>query len=213
MNKLVLMITILKREFSEKAISFLNEQGVSLTLGRYGTGTAPYVLSDIFIPDKEKCVLFSFVPYALSKKIMKELLDKCEHTGITFSIPITSVGGKSVLEYLMGENKIEEVNSMEVKIENELIVVVTNRGYTELVMNVAKDAGAGGGTVIHARGTGLEASEKFFGATIGAEKEMIFIVASSEKKSEIMNAIMEKAGINSEAKSFVFTLPVIDVEK
>ena len=78
-------------------------------------------------------------------------------------------------------------------------------------MNVAKDAGAGGGTVIHARGTGLEASEKFFGATIGAEKEMIFIVAEKEGKQAIMKAIMENAGSSTPAGAVLFSLPVIDV--
>lgn len=213
MNKLIMMITILKRSVSEDAISFLNSEGISLTLGRYGTGTAPSVTSEIFVPDKEKCVLFSFVPFAKSKRLMQNLISKFSHAGIAFSVPITSVGGKSVLEYLVGNNEVEEVNEMEVKIENELIVAVANRGYTEFVMNVAKEAGASGGTVIHARGTGEEASEKFFGATLGAEKEMIFIVTSKENKNNIMDAIMKKAGINSEAKAFVFSLPVIDVAK
>ena len=102
---------------------------------------------------------------------------------------------------------------MEVKIENELIIAITNRGYTDNVMSVAREAGARGGTVIHARGTGDEASEKFFGETVGAEREMIFIVVSKEDKKNVMNAIMEKVGINSDAQTFVFTLPVIDVAK
>ena len=42
---------------------------------------------------------------------------------------------------------------------------------------------------------------------------MIFIVVSKEDKKNVMNAIMEKVGINSDAQTFVFTLPVIDVAK
>ena len=103
--------------------------------------------------------------------------------------------------------------SRSLKIENELIIAVTNRGYTDNVMSVAREAGARGGTVIHARGTGDEASEKFFGETVGAEREMIFIVVSKEDKKNVMNAIMEKVGINSDAQTFVFTLPVIDVAR
>lgn len=213
MNKLVMMITILKREFSEEAISFLNDCGVSLTLGRYGRGTATSVISDALIQDIEKCVLFSFVPYMMSKKIMQDVLAKCSHAGISFTIPISSVGGKSVYDYLNGENDLEEVKELETKIENELIIAIANRGYTELVMTAAKEAGAAGGTVIHARGTGDEASEKFFGTTLGAEKEMIFIVSDKANKNNIMNAIMEKAGVNSEAKAFTFSIPVIDVAK
>ncbi len=213
MNKLVMLVSILRRNLSETAVSFLNENGISVTLGRYGRGTATKEIFKMFMPDREKCVLFSIMPYKISKRIMQDLLDVCEHAGVTFTLPITSVGGENVYKYLEGKNKVEEESNMEVKIENELIIAVTNRGYTDNVMSVAREAGARGGTVIHARGTGDEASEKFFGETVGAEREMIFIVVSKEDKKNVMNAIMEKVGINSDAQTFIFTLPVIDVAK
>lgn len=213
MNNLVMMIAILKRDLSECAIKFLNKEGISLTLGRYGRGTATSEVAKLFVPDREKCVLFSTMPYGISKRIMMDLLSICGHCGVAFTIPITSVGGASVLKYLTGKNNVEEVNNMEVKFENELIIAVTNRGYTDNVMSVAREAGARGGTVIHARGTGDEASEQFFGTAVGAEKEMIFIVVERKDKNNVMNAIMEKAGINSEAQTFMFTLPVIDTAK
>lgn len=213
MNKLVMLVSILRRNLSETAVRFLNENGISVTLGRYGRGTATKEIFKMFMPDREKCVLFSIMPYKISKRIMQDLLDVCEHAGVAFTLPITSVGGENVYKYLEGKNKVEEESNMEVKIENELIIAVTNRGYTDNVMSVAREAGARGGTVIHARGTGDEASEKFFGETVGAEREMIFIVVSKEDKKNVMNAIMEKVGINSDAQTFIFTLPVIDVAK
>ena len=93
---------------------------------------------------------------------------------------------------------------------HELIVVIANHGNIDLVMDAAREAGAYGGTVIHARGTGMEKAEKFMGVSIAAEKEMIFIVTKKEQKNAIMNAIMEKAGMESRAKSIVFSLPVTD---
>lgn len=48
------------------------------------------------------------------------------------------------------------------------------------------------------------------GVSLAAEKEMIFIVAKKEQKNQIMQAIMEKAGLDSKAKSIVFSLPVTD---
>lgn len=213
MNKLVMMVSILRRNLSERAISFLNGENISLTLGRYGRGTATKELAKMFMPDREKCVLFSIMPYNISKKIMEGLLANCEHAGVAFTIPLSSVGGVNFYRYLEGKNKVEEEKNMEVKIENELIIAVTNRGYTDNVMNVAREAGARGGTVVHARGTGDEASEKFFGETIGAEREMIFIVATKEDRKNIMNAIMEKIGASSEAQTYVFALPVLDVGK
>ncbi len=213
MNNLVMMVSILRRDLSESAISFLNKRGISLTLGRYGRGTATSDIGKIFVPDREKCVLFSTMPYGISKKIMTDLLSDCGHGGVAFTIPIISVGGISVLNYLKGKSNEDEVSNVAIKFENELIIAVANRGYTDNVMTVARAAGARGGTVIHARGTGEEEAERFFGTTVGAEKEMIFIVVESKDKQNVMNAIMEKAGINSDAQTFMFTLPVIDTAK
>ena len=77
-------------------------------------------------------------------------------------------------------------------------------------MDAARGAGAYGGTVIHAKGTGMEQAEKFMGVSLASEKEIIFIVAKSEQKNDIMKAVMEQAGLQSKAKSIVFSLPVTD---
>lgn len=217
MNKLVLMIAILQKKYTEEATSLLTEAGVSMTLGRYAKGTATNEISEVLMPDKEKSILFSTLPYNLSKKVMTNLISKCSHDGMCFTIPISSVGGGTVFEYLSGKVNIEEgvnmENDMPIKIENELIIAITKRGYTDLVMDVARKAGAGGGTVIHARGTGVEMAEKLFGSMVGAEKEMIFIAVEKKDKANIINSIMEKAGIDSEAQTYIFTLPIIDIVK
>ena len=71
---------------------------------------------------------------------------------------------------------------------HELIIVIANQGNIELVMDAARGAGAYGGTVIHARGTGMEKAEQFLGFSLASEKEMIFIVAQKEQKNNIMKA-------------------------
>ena len=92
----------------------------------------------------------------------------------------------------------------------ELIIVVANHGHSEEVMDAARAEGAGGGTVIHAKGTGLERAEKFLGVSIADEKELILIVTKSESKSAIMKSIMDHAGLESKARSVVFSLPVTE---
>ena len=93
---------------------------------------------------------------------------------------------------------------------HELIVVIAEQGYTELIMNAARTAGAYGGTIIHAKGTGQAAAEKFLGVSISNEKEILFIVTKTEQKNSIMQAIMKDAGLDSKAKSITFSLPVTD---
>ena len=83
------------------------------------------------------------------------------------------------------------------KTAHELIVVISEQGYTEMIMEAARAAGAYGGTVIHAKGTGQAAAEKFLGVTIAVEKEILYIVTKTEQKNAIMKAIMKDAGIDS----------------
>ena len=92
----------------------------------------------------------------------------------------------------------------------ELIIVVANHGHSEEVMDAARAEGAGGGTVIHAKGTGLERAEKFLGVSIADEKELILIVTKTEMKNAIMQSIMDHAGLESKARAVVFSLPVTD---
>ena len=75
-------------------------------------------------------------------------------------------------------------------------------------MDAAREAGAGGGTVVKARGTGGEENRKFFGFSIAEEKELHLIVTPAQGRNPIMKAIMEKAGMDTKAQAMVFSLPV-----
>ena len=216
MENIVLMVTIVERNKSEECISYFAENKINLTLGRYSRGTASKEMLDYLgIGSKEKCILFSFLTEEKSKILLREMEKKMQMrkigVGISFTIPISSVSGKKSLSLLVGEISQEESEGYEVETENEVIVVITNRGYVDQVMEAARSAGANGGTVVHARGTGIEQAEKFFGSTIGAEKEMIFIVSKTNKRNDIMKSIRENAGVNTEAQSVIFSLPITDV--
>ena len=71
--------------------------------------------------------------------------------------------------------------------------------------------GATGGTAVHAKGTGTELAKKFFGVSLAAEKELIFILSAAETRKPIMKAIMEKAGMQTDAQALAFSLPVTDL--
>ena len=92
-----------------------------------------------------------------------------------------------------------------------LIVTIVNRGFADLVMDAAKKAGAHGGTVLHARGSGIREAERFFGIQIQPEKEVVLILVQTGEKDVIMRAIVKEAGLNSEGHGMAFSLPVDDV--
>lgn len=101
---------------------------------------------------------------------------------------------------------------MENKFVYSLIISIVNRGFSDEVMNAARDAGAKGGTIIYGHGAGLREAETFFGISIHPEKELIIILASNETKNDIMQSIVKRVGMHSEGAGITFALPVTDVE-
>ena len=93
----------------------------------------------------------------------------------------------------------------------ELIVAIANEGRTDDVMNAARSVGAAGGTVLHGKGTATEETAKFLNISIASEKEVILIVAKKDRKSEIMRAVLEKAGPGKPAGAILFSVPVATV--
>ena len=75
----------------------------------------------------------------------------------------------------------------------DLIITVVNRGFTDDVMHAAKSAGATGGTIMHARGTGIHEAERFFGVSIQPEKELVLILIEREKKQDVMRRSVDKS--------------------
>lgn len=96
------------------------------------------------------------------------------------------------------------------KNKNELIVCIINRGFSDLVMTAARNAGATGGTILHARGTGNKDIEKFFGIQITPEKEICLIVTATEEKDRLVSEIYKDAGLDTRGQGIIFTLPVDD---
>ncbi len=97
------------------------------------------------------------------------------------------------------------------KFEHEVIFCIVNSGYSDVVMDAARELGAGGGTVIHARGTANPASEKLFSISIQPEKEIVMILVPSAIKDDILHALYKAVGLKTDGQGIAFALPVDDV--
>lgn len=97
------------------------------------------------------------------------------------------------------------------EMKHEIIIAIVNEGFSELVMNAARDHGARGGTITHARGTGTKEMEKQYGIVITPQKEMIYILVNTEIRDEIMEAINVVAGISTNGQGIIFSLPVDNI--
>ena len=93
----------------------------------------------------------------------------------------------------------------------EVILCIINAGFSEVVMDTAKKLGAGGGTVIHGRGTASKEAEKIFNITIQTEKEIVMILVKKEIKDSILKGLYDTIGLDTNAQGIAFTLPVDDV--
>ncbi len=213
-NTLYWMVTIIDRNQSRKFLSFYRNYGISVVLSTLGHGTAASnVLNYFSLEATQKAVLCAVVTDTVWNAVKKGLETIMQidipGTGVAFVVPVSSVGGKRQLQFItsgMPFTKGEESVLKDTKYE--LLVVITNQGYTETIMEAARRGKAAGGTMIHAKGTGMEGAEKFLGVSLAAEKELIFIVVRREQKNEVMSAIMEDAGIETRAGAIVFSVPV-----
>lgn len=211
MSETVLIITITDRNQGGEFMAWYQEQGIPLVLTALGQGTATTEILDCLgLEATEKAVLLCIAPRSdrLVHQAERDLWLDVPGRGVLMTVPLSSIGGSAAKEFLLQQ---EGERHMETKITHELLIVITNQGHTDQVMDAARSAGATGGTSIHAKGTGVEAAKKFFGVSIAEERELVFILVRAEKRRDIMKAVMTQAGMQTEAQSVVFSLPVCDI--
>lgn len=217
MSKLYMMVTITNRSTRNRFREFYRENEHGVVFETLGRGTANSEVLDYFgLEASEKMLCFSVITDEMWKQIKRGLIIRMQidvpGTGIAFTVPLGSIGGKKVLRYFIQDHDYEKEEETTLKeTKYELLIAIANQGSIDVVMDAARSAGAGGGTVIHAKGTGMESARKFLGVSLAAEKEIIFIVTRTEEKNSIMKAIMERAGLDSKEKAIVFSLPVTSV--
>ena len=94
------------------------------------------------------------------------------------------------------------------KTEYQIVICIVNTGFSPVVMDVARDAGARGGTIIHGRGTANSKAEKLFQIVVQPDKEIVLIIVKSEIKDAVMSAVNENAGLDTEGQGIAFSLPI-----
>ena len=96
-------------------------------------------------------------------------------------------------------------------IKYEMVLCIVNTGFSDTVMDAAKEVGARGGTVIHARGTENKEAEQFFHITIQPDKEIVMILVPQDIKDKVLHALYQHAGLKTEGQGIAFSVPVDDV--
>ena len=214
MNGYSMAIAIIRRELAEEYIDFFRHNGSCIVYSTNCEGSARKKLLDMLgLEPKDKQMLCCVVPSRHISHILRHLRTEMRidapNTGVAFFINLECIGGATALRTLCAEDIFtgDEVKKVK-ESKHSLIVAIAERGHTDIVMDAACEAGATGGTIVHAKGTLGEKRAKFFGVSIADEKDMVYIVAPSDKRTAIMNSIIQKAGVKSPAHTIMFSLPV-----
>ncbi len=159
------VISVVNRGAHDTVAEICNELMLPMTLTLNGKGTAVKSMRELLgIEITQKRAVITIADSEKTKQLISAVKRKLHigvpGHGIVIAVPLKSVGGGKTLAYL---NPGEEATKKEIPNINyayELIVAITNEGCTDMVMNAARAAGARGGTVIHAKGTGNQELRK-----------------------------------------------------
>ena len=95
--------------------------------------------------------------------------------------------------------------------DHEVVFAIVNSGFAEDVMDIAREQGVRGGTILNARGVAREEAAAFFGISIHHEKEILMMVVEKNIRDNVLNALYKSMGMAKKAQGIVFSLPVSDV--
>lgn len=202
-----LLICVVRRSRGDRVVELVRSAGATGSTVLLGRGTAnSRLLRFLCLGDTEKELVFTIAPAEKMSHIIETLRaapDLCRKVpGIAFTIDVTSFWN------VANPNLQLEAMPMQGEAAYQLVCVIANAGFAYDIMGSARAAGATGGTILKARGTGSEEDGTFFGITIVPEKDMIMILSPRAKVSPIVEAIRACPCIAEPGSGIVFCMPV-----
>ncbi len=222
-ERLYLLITIVNSGQASAIAKILMDQGDSAAYVCHGNGTASSDLYNVFgLSNQEKQILFAPIRYSSYPGIKEELEQRYQASkyakGVSMLLPIESLIGKAAYKFLANQRdsneapkEVPSMDEIKTKEDYEVIFAIVNNGFADLVMDAAKGAGARGGTVLNARGTGNKEMEKFFGIVITPEKQIVMILVPKTIKDQVLTAIYNMAGLATKGQGIAFAISASDV--
>lgn len=215
------LIIIVEMNKAEKVSSILNEHGFQFQFVSIAEGTAPSEIRSYWgFGETEKSIIWSIIPGDTAEYVLSILKTEFSfnkpNTGVAFVLPINSFVDPIIATHIgsCGDKPQNQPAKGEIKMEDRLfslLMAIVKKGYSDEVMEAAREAGAQGGTIIKARGTGEHEIAKFMGMMIEPEKDIIIILAKKGSRTAIMKSIYDKAGLHTEGNGLILSLPVEEV--
>ena len=110
MNRLKILVTIVNRAKADFYMDHIQSFGVNMQMVFFGRGTAPQeILTTIGLADSERAVIFSIIGEDKLKAALESIEEKFNTIaggkGIAYTIPMVSIIGKSIFNFLSNNRK------------------------------------------------------------------------------------------------------------
>lgn len=213
-KKVMALFSIVEQGQGKKLIKELANHRIAVNFQTFGFGTAPTEMMDIFgLGTKDKDVIISLGAENSIKEMManfgEAFQSRSKYGGLMIVLDVSAASRvlSAILNYGNTQKTEKGTGKMRNEHNNNLIVISVNEGFSEDVMQVARKAGATGGTVIKGRLADVERFAEFVSAEVNSERELLFILAPTKTGAQIMEDVNREFGISSAANGIIFALP------
>ncbi len=100
-------------------------------------------------------------------------------------------------------------------LNHDCLFVIVNRGFAENVVDLARQAGATGATILHGRGSGAHQTVvlPIINFELQPEKEIVCLITGSEISADIANNLFKDSQLEEEGEVAVFISPTVAMVK
>lgn len=205
-----LLCVVVNFGLGSRVVSMAKKNGISGGTIALGRGTVTGRLAELLgLTDTRKEIVFLAAQKHLGRNALRMFADELHlnkpRQGIAFAMPLGAFLGTGDYEY---DFKSADGGGDSVY---RAVFVVADKGKGEEVMDVAKAAGAKGGTIINARGSSIHETSRFLNLEIEPEKEMVLILARQELADKIVLAVRDELKIHEPGKGIIFVQDVREV--
>ena len=210
-KKIMCLLSIVQQGKGKKLMKALRDLKVAMNFQTVGMGTAPTEMMDIFgLGSHDKDVIISIGAETNIREMIanfgENFQSHSKYGGLMIVLDV-SASSRLLNEILNFQIMQKEFAPMRNEHHNNLIVISVNEGYSESVMQLARKAGATGGTVIKGRLADGEQFTEFVNTEVSGEREILFILAPTKVGAQIMTDVNKDFGITSPANGIIFALP------
>ena len=215
-NRIMMVFSIITRGKAKKYMEKLQANGMCFNMQTTAIGTAPSEMMDIFgLGTNDKDIVITLAPEDVINSYVFEMNKgiggSFEFGGLMMCVRLSAIS-RLGSELINRASKNNDTTGGKKKVKSgqkhQLILVSVNQGYTDAVMETARDAGAMGGTVMRARLSESSMMEQLGEAQVQQEREIITIFAPAGPAAKIMDEVNRNHGVMSDANGIVMALPV-----